>query len=140
MYEYKGKIINVVDGDTVDAIIDLGFDIMHKIRIRLADINAPETRTKDLVEKAAGIIARDWLKEQVLDKEVVFRTEVDGHKGKYGRYIAKIYIHTSEYVINNVDIHDTEVQYRSINERMLDLGLAVPYGEKWVSNAEVDSE
>jgi len=90
VYEYKAKIISVYDGDTVRADIDLGFGIWHKDQvIRLAGINAPEMRG-EAKEKEAGKLARDKLREKILDKEVKLVTFKD-KKGKYGRWLAEIY-------------------------------------------------
>ena len=63
MYKYNAEIVRVVDGDTVDAMVDLGFKIFKKIRIRLYGINTPETRTRDLEEKKRGLAAKDRLIE-----------------------------------------------------------------------------
>ena len=63
MYTYKAKVVRVVDGDTIDALIDLGFDIHKKIRIRMVGMNAPESRTRDLEEKKRGLAAKARLKE-----------------------------------------------------------------------------
>jgi micrococcal nuclease len=66
MYTYKAKVVRVVDGDTIDALIDLGFDIHKKIRIRMVGMNAPESRTRDLEEKKRGLAAKARLKEILL--------------------------------------------------------------------------
>jgi endonuclease YncB( thermonuclease family) len=91
LFHYKATVTRVVDGDTVDVSIDLGFDIHMKARIRLAGINAPESRTKDLVEKAAGIEAKNYVSKWCSDKgwEIIVKTELDG-KGKFGRVLGKI--------------------------------------------------
>lgn len=86
MYEYKAKIIDVYDGDTVTAVIELGFNVTVTEKVRLARIDTPEVRGE---EKADGFISRDRLKERILDKDVIIKTEKD-KKGKYGRYIAEI--------------------------------------------------
>jgi micrococcal nuclease len=92
MYEYKAELIRVVDGDTVDLMVDLGFNIQIKERFRLEGIDAPESRTLDLEEKARGLAAARHLK--ILFESVPFgcllvRTKVDS-KGKYGRYLGKL--------------------------------------------------
>ena len=69
MYKYNAKVTRVVDGDTVDALVDLGFDTWKKVRIRMAGINAPESRTRDLEEKKRGLAARARLK--VLLKSII---------------------------------------------------------------------
>ena len=92
MYEYKAKLIKVVDGDTVDAMIDCGFSVYRKERIRLLGINAPETRTRDKKEKEKGLIAKARLKELIKDgrNEFMVKTFLDG-KGKYGRLLGVLY-------------------------------------------------
>ena len=93
MYEYKCKILRVVDGDTVDVDIDLGFGVwMHKERVRMMGIDTPESRTRDLVEKAFGIASKDRLKELLpIGSIQVLKTEIDrsgeDKKGKFGRIL-----------------------------------------------------
>ena len=88
MYEYNAKIVKVYDGDTVTAEIDLGFKIKVTETIRLYGLNTPEVRGE---ERPDGLISRDKLRERILDKNVVIKTMKD-KKGKYGRYIAEIYL------------------------------------------------
>lgn len=91
MFEYKCTIERVVDGDTVDAMIDLGFGIYHRARIRLASIDCPETRTTDLMEKAAGLLAKRFLTYHLGQaSQVTIKTSKDG-VGKYGRILGTIY-------------------------------------------------
>jgi micrococcal nuclease len=87
-YFYKAKIISVYDGDTVTAVIDLGFETTKKIKIRLYGINAPEIRGK---QRPEGLKSRDYLRSLVLDKDVIIQTLKD-KKGKYGRYIGIIHL------------------------------------------------
>ena len=80
------KINRVVDGDTIDVTIDLGFDLMKKERVRIAGVDTPEKRTRDLEEKALGIDATNWMKEKLEgaikgDDELVIRTELKGGGG-----------------------------------------------------------
>lgn len=86
MYNYKAKIIDVYDGDTVTAMVDLGFLHFQEMKLRLYGINTPELRGP---EREQGIIVRDILREMVLDKEVTIRSYKD-KQGKYGRYLANI--------------------------------------------------
>lgn len=90
MYTYKFQITSVYDGDTVTGIVDLGFNISKKIKVRLAKINTPEIRTRDLEEKAAGYEARDFLRELVAKQEGDLTIKTT-KKGKYGRWIGLIY-------------------------------------------------
>ena len=90
MYTYKAKLERVVDGDTVDATIDLGFDIFVKKRIRFSGINAPESRTRDLEEKARGLAAKDRVKN-ILEENKNFTLHSE-ELGKFGRVLGKIYL------------------------------------------------
>ena len=94
MYKYSAKLIRVIDGDTVDALIDLGFDVWVKKRIRLYGIDAPETRTKDLDEKAQGLATKDRLSELLTDSGGKFIISSHG-VGKYGRCLATLFIAVS---------------------------------------------
>ena len=98
MYEYKCKILRVVDGDTVDIDIDLGFGIwMHRERVRMMGIDTPESRTRDLVEKAFGLASKERLKELLpIGSIQVLKTEIDKSgedaKGKFGRILGDFLI------------------------------------------------
>ena len=91
MYRYNAKLIRVIDGDTIDALIDLGFDTWTKKRIRLYGINAPESRTKDLQEKELGLAAKDRLEELFKVYSDEFILESRGI-GKYGRCLGILFI------------------------------------------------
>ena len=111
------KINRVVDGDTIDVTIDLGFDLMKKERVRIAGVDTPEKRTRDLEEKALGIDATNWMKEKLEgaikgDDELVIRTELKGGVGKYGRLLGWLYV------------GDGDV---SLNEQMIKEGYAWEY-------------
>ena len=111
------EIVKVLDGDTIDVIIDLGFDLYKKERVRIAGVDTPEKRTRDLEEKALGEDATNWLKEQLDgaisgEDDLVIRTELIGGMGKYGRLLGWLYIGD-----------ETE----SINERMIQQGYAWEY-------------
>jgi len=91
------KINRVVDGDTIDVTIDLGFDLYKKERVRVAGVDTPEKRTRDKEEKALGIDATNWLKSKLEeaikgDDELTIRTELKGGVGKYGRLLGWLYI------------------------------------------------
>jgi micrococcal nuclease len=108
MYEYFVKEVkNVVDGDTIDVIIDLGFDILFSSRVRLAGIDTPESRTTDNAEKALGIEAKEYLKKQLKDaKSVVIRTEKMDSSEKYGRILGWVYVNGDSESLNNKMIND----------------------------------
>ena len=117
-YNFRVIEINkVLDGDTIDVTIDLGFDLYKKERVRVAGVDTPEKRTRDLEEKALGIDATNWLKEKLEgailgDDDLVIRTELVGGVGKYGRLLGWLYI------------GDGTV---SLNEQMIDEGYAFEY-------------
>lgn len=92
MYEYKCQLIKVVDGDTVDVLIDVGFSTFRKERVRLYGINTPECRTRNLEEKKRGLAAKARLKEILKEfgKHFLIKTEID-KKGKYGRILGQLY-------------------------------------------------
>jgi micrococcal nuclease len=102
-YIYRIKSVGrVVDGDTIDADIDLGFDISLTKRIRLAGVDTPESRTKDLKEKELGIDAKNWLKHRLEGAEdIIIRTELPDSTEKYGRIIGNLYINGEEVSLNN---------------------------------------
>jgi micrococcal nuclease len=89
LYLYRGLCVNVVDGDTVDILIDLGFNTYSKQRLRLLGINTAERNSKDSAQRALANAATDYLKELILDKQVFIRSRT---KDKYGRYLADIFI------------------------------------------------
>ena len=125
MYEYFVKeVTKVVDGDTIDVIIDLGFDIMFSSRVRLAGIDTPESRTTDKAEKSLGLESKEYLKKNLKDaKPIVIKTEKMNSSEKYGRILGWLYI-------NN----DTE----SINDKMINDGYACGYlGETKIKDFEV---
>ena len=108
MYEYFVKEIkNVVDGDTIDVVIDLGFDILFASRVRLAGIDTPESRTTDKAEKALGLEAKEYLKKHLKDaKSVVIRTEKMDSSEKYGRILGWVYVNGESESVNNKMIND----------------------------------
>ena len=111
------SIDKVLDGDTIDVTIDLGFDLYKKERVRVAGVDTPEKRTRDLEEKALGLDATYWLKKKLEDTisgedELTIRTELVGGMGKYGRLLGWLYIGDAEL---------------SLNEQMIDEGYAWEY-------------
>lgn len=93
MYEYRCKILRIVDGDTVDVDIDLGFGVwMHKERVRLLGIDTPESRTKDLVEKQFGLASKQFVKDLMpIGSQQIIKTEKD-KTGKFGRILGDFLI------------------------------------------------
>jgi len=108
MYEYFVKdVTSVVDGDTIDVIIDLGFDILFQSRVRLAGIDTPESRTKDLKEKALGLESKEYLKKQLKDaKSVIIKTEKMNSTEKFGRILGWLYINGDTVSVNDHMIND----------------------------------
>ena len=111
------EITKVLDGDTIDVIIDLGFDLSKKERVRVAGVDTPEKGTRNLEEKALGIDATNWLKEKLEgailgDDDLIIRTELVGGMGKYGRLLGWLYIGDSPV---------------SLNEQMITEGYAHAY-------------
>ena len=123
MYEYRIKSVDrIVDGDTIDVTIDLGFDILHKTRVRLYGINTPEKRTRDLEEKKRGYAASERLTELILscfieDHYLVLQTK---EKGKYGRYLG-ILIRKATRPKNGEDVE------LDLNQQLVLEGHAVDY-------------
>jgi micrococcal nuclease len=108
MYEYFVKnVTSVVDGDTIDVVIDLGFDIMFASRVRLAGIDTPESRTTDKAEKILGLESKEYLKKQLKDaKSVVIKTEKMNSSEKYGRILGWIYVNGDTISLNDKMIND----------------------------------
>ncbi len=111
MYQYSCIIRKVVDGDTVDVDIDLGFGMVYKKqRVRMMGIDTPESRTRDLEEKFYGLESKKFLKTLLKDQKVQLQSH---DKGKFGRILGELYIY------GNFD--------RSVNKMMIDNFHAVPY-------------
>ena len=102
-YIYRIRTISkVVDGDTIDASIDLGFDISLEKRIRLAGIDTPESRTTNVKEKAMGLESKEWLKKTLEGaKDILIKTELPDSTEKYGRIIGHLFINGQETSLNN---------------------------------------
>jgi len=109
MYKYNAKVSRVVDGDTVDALVDLGFDTWKHVRIRMMGINTPESRTRDLEEKKRGLAAKDRLIELLSVNDNKFILQSHG-VGKYGRCLGELF-----------------VEDKNINQTLIAEGHAVEY-------------
>lgn len=111
MYEYGCKVTRVVDGDTIDVDLDLGFDIIYKCRVRLYGIDTPESRTRDKDEKARGKLAAKFLQDAISNgKHVILQTQLKDSKGKFGRVLASV-------IVDEIDI----------NQQMIENYMAVKY-------------
>ena len=119
MYKYNAKLDRVVDGDTIDALVDLGFDTWKKVRIRMMGMNAPESRTRDLEEKKRGLAAKDRLIELLGDEGFILQSH---GVGKYCRVLGEIHIRDAE---------GTEIM---VNEKLVSEGHGYVYngGKKQV--------
>lgn len=108
MYEYRiKKVTNVVDGDTIDVDIDLGFSVSFSQRLRLAGIDTPESRTADKIEKALGLESKEYLKLKLKDaKDIVVKTEKPDSSEKYGRILGWVFVDGSNKSINHQMIED----------------------------------
>jgi len=135
MYQYKAKLVRVVDGDTVDAMIDCGFSTFKKERIRLYGIDAPESRTRDKAEKKKGLAAKARLKELIKEgaNEFMVETSID-KKGKYGRLLGKLFrinhkLKGKVTLKRNLKITEMseQIDLRSYNQVLVDEGHAKKY-------------
>jgi len=138
MYEYRAKLDRVVDGDTVDAVIDCGFSIFKKERIRLQGIDAPECRTRDKEEKIKGFAAKARLEELIKEGNNQFRvkTYID-KKGKFGRLLGQLFPIHNRFI--SIDASKSERSFglpmelikatddRSYNQILVDEGHAIEY-------------
>ena len=136
MYRYKVDVTRVVDGDTVDVDIDLGFGMVYKKqRVRMKGIDTPESRTRDLVEKKFGLASKKFLKEELKDKEIEL---VSHDKGKFGRILGELFVGDSTYSINKLMIdnyfavlydgqskEEIEANHLLNRERLTESGLVV---------------
>jgi len=112
LFHYKATVDRVVDGDTIDVTLDLGFDISLRGRVRFHGINAPESRTRDAVEKQAGLAAKRYVEDWVggLENRVIIQTSLDD-RGKFGRILGRI----------------LNAEGECLNDEMVSLGHAKPY-------------
>ena len=118
-YSYRVKsIVKIIDGDTFDCIMDLGFDVLLEARVRMYGIDTPESRTRDLEEKKFGLLAKDWLGNHLNDK-IVISTELDNEKGKFGRVLGTVW-----------------AEGININEKMIEEHMAVRYHGQAKSDIE----
>ena len=122
MYEYNCTVTRVVDGDTIDVILDLGFSVLHKCRVRLYGIDTPESRTKNKDEKARGKLAAKYLEDSINNgTEIILRSKLKDSKGKYGRVLGEI-------IVDSINI----------NQSMIEKYLAVQYTGQ--SKKDVEAE
>jgi|TARA_R100001163_G_scaffold2433_2_gene3746 micrococcal nuclease len=138
MYEYGCTVERVVDGDTIDVVLDLGFDIRFKSRVRLYGIDTPESRTRDKDEKVRGKMAATFLKNAV-DKgtKIVIETKLKDSRGKYGRVLGNVIVDglniNETMVINHLAVayfgqskNDVEAEHLINREKLIELGKFTP--------------
>lgn len=118
MYHYKAVCNKIIDGDTIDATIDLGFDVLKHEIIRLKGLDTPESRTTNKLEKMAGLKVKQFLMDTIQSKEFYISIETTSEDNeKFGRYLGEIFLNESDTI--------------SLNKMLLDKGYARPYnGEK----------
>jgi len=138
MYEYSCKITRVVDGDTVDVILDLGFSILHKCRVRLYGIDTPESRTRNKDEKIRGKLASAFLKDAIKKgKKVTLRSKLKDSKGKYGRVLGEIVVDeiniNQSMIINHMAVRyfgqskdDIEAEHLQNRKKLIEIGVFTP--------------
>ena len=117
MFLYHAKVLRVVDGDTIDVLVDLGFSTHRKIRVRLYGINAPESRTKDLAEKKLGLAAKARLIEILdgLENQIILKSH---GVGKFGRCLGEL------FSVNTIDNQHTRI---NINTQLIEEGHGYAY-------------
>ena len=138
MYEYGCTVTRVVDGDTVDVVLDLGFSILHKCRVRLYGIDTPESRTRDKDEKARGKIASKFLKDAIDNgKKVILRSKIKDSKGKYGRVLGEIIVDGININVSMIEKYlavayhgqsknDVEAEHLVNRDKLIELGVFIP--------------
>lgn len=120
-YSYRVKsIVKIIDGDTFDCIMDLGFDVLLEARVRMAGIDTPESRTRDLEEKKFGLLAKEWLIAHLND-DIIISTQLDNEKGKFGRVLGTVW-----------------AEGTNINEKMIEEHMAVRYHGQAKSDVEAE--
>jgi len=146
MYEYGCTVTRVVDGDTIDVILDLGFSVLHKCRVRLYGIDTPESRTRNKDEKVRGKLAAKFLEDSINNgKQVILRSKLKDSKGKYGRVLGEVIV--DDININELMVkrylavkyygqskQDIEAEHLSNRQKLIDLNLHVLIDEWLYSN------
>ena len=126
MYEYRCKVVRVIDGDTVDVDIDLGFGVwLHKERVRIVGIDTPESRTRDKIEKRFGLLAKEFVEKFFkTDGDVILRTQKYDAKGKFGRILGDFLCKGRALSIVMVDNHHAVAYHGQSKEDIKEAHLA----------------
>jgi micrococcal nuclease len=123
---YGATLNKVIDGDTIELMVDLGFNVHHKIRVRLYGVNTPESRTKDLAEKAMGLKAKQFTQEWLTNHKWVFVNTIPDKNDKYGRVLARIFssndINNPTTACLNIDIIESGLarEYYGVGDKTWD--------------------
>ena len=138
MYEYSCTVTRVVDGDTIDVVLDLGFSILHKCRVRLYGIDTPESRTRNKDEKIRGKLASKFLQDAIDNgKKVVLRSKLKDSKGKYGRVLGEIVVDDININVSMIENYlavayfgqsknDIEAEHLINRKKLIELGVFTP--------------
>ena len=138
MYEYSCTVTRVVDGDTIDVILDLGFSILHKCRVRLYGIDTPESRTRNKDEKIRGKLASKFLQDAIDNgKKVVLQSKLKDSKGKYGRVLGEIVVDDININVSMIENYlavayfgqsknDIEAEHLVNRKKLIELGVFTP--------------
>jgi micrococcal nuclease len=138
MYEYSCTVTKVVDGDTIDVVLDLGFSILHKCRVRLYGIDTPESRTRDKDEKVRGKLAAKFLEDAITNgKTIVLQSKLKDSKGKFGRVLGDIVVDglniNQEMILNFLAVKyhgqsktDIETEHLENRNKLIELGKFDP--------------
>jgi len=138
MYEYSCTVTKVVDGDTIDVVLDLGFSILHKCRVRLYGIDTPESRTRDKDEKVRGKLSAKFLEDAITNgKTIVLQSKLKDSKGKFGRVLGDIVVDglniNQEMILNFLAVKyhgqsktDIETEHLENRNKLIELGKFDP--------------
>ena len=138
MYEYNCQVNRVVDGDTIDVTLDLGFSILHKCRVRLYGIDTPESRTRNKDEKVRGKLAAKYLEDAINNgTKVVLRSKIKDSKGKYGRVLGEVVVDDININVSMIENYlavayhgqskdDIEAEHLVNRNKLIELGVFTP--------------
>ena len=138
MYEYGCTVTRVVDGDTIDVVLDLGFSILHKCRVRLYGIDTPESRTRNKDEKARGKLAAKFLEDSIKNgKVIILQSKLKDSKGKYGRVLGAVIVDGVDINVSMIESYlavayhgqskdDIEAEHLVNRNKLIELGVFTP--------------
>jgi len=138
MYQYSCQVTKIIDGDTIDVILDLGFSILHKCRVRLYGIDTPESRTRDKDEKVRGKLAAKFLQDAITNgKKIVLQSKLKDSKGKYGRVLGEVIVDDININVSMIENflavayygqskNDIEAEHLINRDKLIKLGVFTP--------------